>query len=239
MHPRNLNYVLGSIGQGLNEISAKWNQAVPPIQSLVVNKATQLPGEGFDEFLLSKAQFRRLSMRERRLHIDEILRQVFTFPRWQEVLAYYQIAPIKMDYSAILRSAAAFRAGGEGEAHRRLKEYVSKTPSVLGLPPTWIGLTEHPLPSGDRLDVLFNQGIDWVAAEVKPRGSTEEDIVRGLFQCLKYRVVVEAYQAVLGKNQGARVVLVLEGGFPPRLTAMKNMLGIEVMPAVRVPDDFR
>ena len=41
-NPRNLNYVLGSIGQSLERLSKAWKTKVPPIQCLVVNKSTRL-----------------------------------------------------------------------------------------------------------------------------------------------------------------------------------------------------
>ena len=47
-NPRNLNYVLGSIGQSMELLSKSWKEKVPPIQCLVINKATGLPGEGID-----------------------------------------------------------------------------------------------------------------------------------------------------------------------------------------------
>ncbi len=45
-NPRNLNYVLGSIGQSLERLSKAWKTKVPPIQCLVVNKSTGLPPFG-------------------------------------------------------------------------------------------------------------------------------------------------------------------------------------------------
>src|SRR5882762_1786592 len=45
-NPRNLNFVLGSIGQTIIDLSESWKDEVPPIQALVINKATGLPGKG-------------------------------------------------------------------------------------------------------------------------------------------------------------------------------------------------
>ena len=42
-NPRNLNYVLGYIGEALQKLAKKWGVIVPPIQSLVVNKYTGVP----------------------------------------------------------------------------------------------------------------------------------------------------------------------------------------------------
>lgn len=53
-NPRNLNYVLGSIGQTLEHLSKQWKKKIPPIQALVVNKSTGLPGEGVGWFLFKE-----------------------------------------------------------------------------------------------------------------------------------------------------------------------------------------
>ena len=50
-NPRNLNHVLGSIGNSLQHLGQLWRQTVPPIQAVVTNKASGLPGHGFIQFL--------------------------------------------------------------------------------------------------------------------------------------------------------------------------------------------
>ena len=60
-NPRNLNYVLGSIGTTMENLSKAWKNKVPPIQCLVVNKKTGLPGEGIGWFLVKKDDFSSLS----------------------------------------------------------------------------------------------------------------------------------------------------------------------------------
>ena len=50
-NPRNLNYVLGSIGQSLIDLSEAWGETIPAIQCIVINKQTELPGEGIGWFL--------------------------------------------------------------------------------------------------------------------------------------------------------------------------------------------
>src|SRR5262249_3228678 len=53
-NPRNLNYVLGSIGQTIKALSKHWRLDVPPIQCIVINKKTGLPGEGVGWFVSDK-----------------------------------------------------------------------------------------------------------------------------------------------------------------------------------------
>ena len=126
------------------------------------------------------------------------------------------------------------RGGGESARHRRLKEYVRDHPEVLQVPATAeVEKDEFLLPSGDSLDVLFRDGGDWIAVEVKSAISGTSDIRRGMFQCVKYQAVIEAYQTTQNLPQSARTVLVLESTFPVQLTQMKHMLGIEVVDHIR------
>jgi hypothetical protein len=78
-------------------------------------------------------------------------------------------------------------------------------------------------------DVLFRDKDDWIAVEVKASISGVDDIVRGMFQCVKYRAVIEAYQATKSLSQSARTILVLESSLPDALIPLKNILGIEVI----------
>ena len=41
-NPRNLNYVLGSIGTSLRNLGQLWGQEIPAVQALVTNKASGL-----------------------------------------------------------------------------------------------------------------------------------------------------------------------------------------------------
>src|SRR4051794_2827561 len=51
-NPRNLNFVLGCVGTTLEALGNKWNEAIPPLQCIVINKSTGLPGEGIGWFLM-------------------------------------------------------------------------------------------------------------------------------------------------------------------------------------------
>ena len=62
--------------------------------------------------------------------------------------------------------------------------------------------------------------------------SGDADVVRGMFQCVKYRSVLEAQQAADGLPQSARAILVLEAKLPANLRSIKNILGIELVDEV-------
>ena len=231
-NPRNLNYVLGSIGQSLERLSKAWKSKVPPIQCLVVNKSTGLPGEGIGWFLVKKEDFAMLPLRQKRAIVEAELQQVFSYPRWQEVLKALELKPTTSDFSPFV-SKATGGFGGESEDHKALKAYVAQNPRVIGLAAnTPAGATEYLLPSGDSLDVSFNGKKVWVAAEVKSSISAEGDIVRGLFQCVKYRAVMEAVLLTKSRPQNARALLVLESKLPPSLISLRNILGVEVVESI-------
>lgn len=232
-NPRNLNYVLGSIGQSLKRLSKAWKAKIPPIQCLVVNKKTGLPGEGIGWFLVKKEDFATLPLRQKRSIIKAELQHVFSYAQWQEVLKALELEPATSDFSPFISKASGGFGGVESEGHKALKAYVAQNPKVIGLSAnTPTGSTEFPLPSGDSLDVSFYDKKVWVAAEIKSSLSAEGDIVRGLFQCVKYRAVMEAVLLTESLPQNARALLVLESKLPQALIPLRNILGIEVIEGI-------
>lgn len=233
-NPRNLNYVLGSIGTTMENLSKAWEQKIPPIQCLVVNKATGLPGEGIGWFLVKKEEFSSLSRRQKQDIVDAELQLIYSFRKWRDVLKFLSLKPVESDFSILIRKAASFGGGGESDNHKMLKAYVAKRPGSVGLPlGTPHGEVEFPLASGDVVDVCFKDSKDWVAVEVKSSISGDADITRGLFQCVKYKAVLEAMQLASGLPQNVRAILALESSLPSNLVALRNLLGVEVVEAVR------
>lgn len=191
------------------------------------------PWGGIGWFITKKDDFRKLPRRQQRSLVEAELQKVFIYPRWHDVLRELKLRPVKSDFSHLIAQVAAFRAGGESEEHKRLKLYVAAHPESVGLDADVdAGKVEHPLPSGDTVDVLFKDGADWVAVEVKSSISSNLDIARGLFQCVKYRAVIEAVQATQDLDQNARAILVLEGTLPTDLIGVKNTLAVEVVEKV-------
>ena len=79
-NPRNLNFVLGSIGNTLSELGEKWPEKIPPIQALVVNKETALPGEGvhfFDE---------KMDLSQKKAIVRTKWEEVYKYQKWLDVL---------------------------------------------------------------------------------------------------------------------------------------------------------
>ena len=234
-NPRNLNYVLGSIGQTLNNFSEHWDTEVPPIQCLVVNKNTRLPGEGIGWFITDLANYKKLSNKQRRQAVDTELQKIYAFSKWQKVLNDLGLKSISLDFSGLNESASHRKGNGEGKEHMALKEYVAVNPALFGLPATLKpGEQEHLLPSGDSLDVFFKHRKEHIGIEVKSTISDVLDITRGLYQCVKYQAVLEARQAANGEAQNVRTFLVLGGPLPTELLPLKNVLDVEVLEEVEI-----
>jgi hypothetical protein len=236
-NPRNLNYVLGYIGRAIQKLAKTWKTKIPPIQCVAVNKSTGIPGEGIGWFISDLEDFKKRSREERRQIVEIELVKVFNYARWDEVLSAFGLKPVEVQsVIATLKSKAKKNGGvGEREDHRRLKEYVAGNPEVLGLSGFEKGETEFPFPSADRIDVMFKQGKQWVGVEIKGPSSDDGDLVRGLFQCVKYIALLEANIKSDLKKDHARVLMVSARRLPGPLKELKSILGVEVLDGVGVP----
>lgn len=230
-NPRNLNYVLGAIGNAMLELGQEWGIKVPPIQALVVNVGTELPGEGISWFAPDAAAFSNASRRQRRLIVEAMLSEVYTFTRWSDVLGRYGLDPVEPPASVLppVEEILVGVGAGEGEGHRLLKEAIALRPGLLGLPASYApGTVEVSLYSGDRIDVQFRTSTQRIAVEVKPAGAGLCEIVRGMFQCVKYLAVMEAESKAEQEQLDCSVVLALGGEMPAELTGLRAVLGIEL-----------
>ena len=84
--------------------------------------------------------------------------------------------------------------------------------------------TEVVLDSADRVDVVYYGPDSTVAIEVKSSDSDDTDLRRGIFQCIKYRAVMEAMDI----RQDAQVdtVLVTQRSLPSDLRPLLRLHGI-------------
>lgn len=232
-NPRNLDYVLGFIGEALVKLSDKWKISVPPIQSIVINKSTGLPGKGFYNIFPEARKYKHLSNKEKKDVVKQYLRDVFDFNQWDRVLNEFGLAPFQKDFSITNSRVFGYGGGGESKEHKEFKEFVSKNPQLIGFPIRISpGKIEFELPSTDAVDILFANGSELIGVEVKSRISDRNDIIRGIFQCIKYKALIEAMQIVKQKKPNAKTILVLENELPNELISLKNILGVEVIDSI-------
>lgn len=75
--------------------------------------------------------------------------------------------------------------GGEGEDHKKLKDWIANNPQELGFKKVKVAEVEYVFPSGDTADILFKVTNNKDAVvEIKTI-----DVVSGFYQALKYRVL--------------------------------------------------
>ena len=122
-----------------------------------------------------------------------------------------------------------FGFGGEGEQHKELKEYIFDYPEVIGITKYKDKSTEHYLLSGDRIDVWFElkDGSE-IAVEVKSSISSDADILRGLYQCVKYQAIMDAEDSAHDETHDNQVMLVLGGTLSKTNSRIRDCFGIPV-----------
>jgi hypothetical protein len=225
---RNLNFVLGSIGTSLDELGSKWGREVPRLQALVVNQESGLPGEAFMSAYVDPKLPRTATRIVRKQFVDSLLAAVYSYPDWHAVLQHFELAPLPVVSPAVLDAAAAFSPGGEGAEHRALKEFVASHPASVGIRERVLSKTvECPLPSGDCIDVLFHTKRRWIAIEVKPSHAPEHDLIRGIFQCVKYTAVLDALARSQGTLIDVQARLAVGGELTAESRDLAGLLGID------------
>ena len=115
---------------------------------------------------------------------------------------------------------------GEGPNHEALRLWVQKHPErvVKGLRGVETG-TEVELLSGDRVDVVYRTAREVITIEVKSRDSDWADLRRGVYQCVKYRAVMEAQE---GQGSVVRSLLVTESRLPADLNRLAKRLDVSM-----------
>ena len=108
-------------------------------------------------------------------------------------------------------------------------------PNVIGIEDYTEKETEHILLSADRIDVWFKLADgSCVAVEVKSHKSTEADILRGIFQCVKYKSIMDAEDKVHRSEASNSSILVLGGTLSEHNKYYSDMLGVTVIDNVKI-----
>lgn len=219
-----IGYTLGAMGHLIEDIVI--DGCNPPyINSLVVAKSSNLPGDGIKEFYFD---YPFLTTEKKRDFISSEVQRIFDFGnRWEKLLYELKIKP--RDEEGIVTSSLYNPYGSEGSpAHRALRNYIFEHPEFFGITPLY-KYREYPLKSGDAIDVLFEMSDEMLGIEVKSGRSGMDDYERGIFQCVKYQAVLEAENKIQSNAKTVRIFLVLEDSLPKKLIRMRDKLGIIVV----------
>lgn len=87
---------------------------------------------------------------------------------------------------------AGYSAVAESDEHRTLRLWARDNAKQFTGKMGPSGETEWRLPSGDRVDAMHETVDGLWLIEAKSRRSGEDDMERGVYQCIKYRAVAEA-----------------------------------------------
>lgn len=220
-----IGYQLELVSNVLKRLAKECNEDIPTLNTLIINAKTGIPSDGFKEVF--PGYDAKLSIEEKRSLVKKLNSEAINYKNWEWVLASLGLKPkIDIDESS-LRSTFTSVIGGEGPDHKAMKEYVATHPESLGIKTSENGENEHVLLSGDRLDVYFKQAN--IAVEVKPLSSPDPDILRGIFQCVKYKAIIDAEAAYRGEKADGKTILVIEGVLSKANRAIKDCLGIKVV----------
>ena len=204
-----IGWALGSVEDVMQELRDASGENIPTLNALCQNSQTKLPSYGLEYVYPS---YSKMTLVEKRKFIKGINQEAVEYEHWDEVLDALGIEPVKGlsedEWKEILKPVHG--TGGEGKAHKELKEYVKANPHVLGLKNVEVAETEYSLPSGDKLDIYFVlKDGSRIAVEIKPSTSPDSDVSRGIFQCVKYEATMNAMRKLDCKKYPVRALLVV------------------------------
>lgn len=161
----------------------------PLLNALLVNASDKMPGEGIADFFskhYNNSILKKKGIREKneplwRKYSEMATEEVYNYFRWPYIYTeiYKKPYTFKREELRVLYSdccaeenSALGRRGGEGPNHKALRQRVHLNPEEV-FPDKSIqsSRTEHPLPSGDRLDVLYIGIKELFPIEIKSKDS--------------------------------------------------------------------
>ena len=73
-----------------------------------------------------------------------------------------------------------------------------------------------------------------IAVEIKPSTSSDADVLRGLFKCVKYKTILDAEDKIHGEKANNSTILVIGGELSPENRKVQEVLGITVIENVKI-----
>ena len=192
---------VGAVGFALKALGEQWGVRIPPLNVIVVRASDGLPGLGADDVAHYFFKDRGRGMAKNRVaYLKSATQAVFDYgKRWDRVAR-------ALDAELLDPAADSEDAGGdiplpklpkayglESKEHKALKAWVINNPKHFKAYGSFkSGRNEHCLSSGDRLDAYFDNGREYLAVEVKASHASDAELMRGVYQCVKYKAVRRA-----------------------------------------------
>ena len=214
---------LGNVETVMRELRKMTGEEVPTLNALVKTPKEGIPSDGFG---FVYPNYNGLTLSEKLVFVAGINEKAINYQKWDWVLDQLGLQPSKIITEQELEAISVHVGGGEGKEHKAIKEFVYNNPESLGINGVIRNEIEYPLPSGDRLDVYFETSDCRYAIEVKPSTSPDDDITRGIFQCVKYKAVMEAKRKIGYDKYAVKTLLVTASGLSERNKKLAEALNV-------------
>ncbi|MCL6272323.1 hypothetical protein M3P05_20615, partial [Sansalvadorimonas sp. 2012CJ34-2] len=166
----------GVIGDALIETEELWEDIIPPLNAIIVNAETKLPGKGVNYYLekyaVPEEHVSDMSLFDRQALIEEIQADIFAYEYWDDILEEYGFEAF--DDSHVFDEGAdkisppakgGWSDSNECESHKRLKSYIIENPAELEIENVQSTYSEYLFASADRADVVFKTDSNMYAVE--------------------------------------------------------------------------
>ena len=217
----------------------KEEQSAPLLNVLPVRKDSQLPGNGVAGYLAARYPGEKWLKKSRPSEkdpegwkgiVDIAAREVYAYPDWDALYQriYGSCLPKTTHVHAVEKDGLRYDRKGEGENHKALRLWVKENPQEIN--PRFRKVraeTEYSLLSRDRVDVVYFSKKEILAIDVKSIDSNPEDIRRGIYQCVKYRAVLDAMPIGRGRHRPVESWLVTESDIDKALKAEASKLNVK------------
>lgn len=228
---RQMDNILGCVHDVLSTLSKTTGIRIPTLNALAVNDKTKIPSDGFKYVSPGYEKLKKLE--EKLIVVKAYNQEAFDYKeKWDWVLESLELTPFQPNLSSKdcpNLSLKKWGYGGEGKEHKWMKEYICNHPESLNLSNVE-GVQEYMLLSADRIDVLFEQTDgSKIAVEVKPSTAPDDDILRGIYQCVKYKALLDAQDKVHGLKNRNQCFLVMGGNLSQYNRRAADSLNIEVI----------
>lgn len=227
-----IGHVAGSLMDKILEVDPN-----APLINVLITRGNGVPGKGAGHYLATRYRDPKLKRwdsvptQEKIRLVERERKAVLGYRNWDAIFGKLFDPSIRekirdaptneSDYFGKPRGGEA-----ESEEHKRLKRWVAEDPTRIGLSAEFgEGVPECWLESGDKVDVMFSSLNTFRAIEVKSIRSSDEDLKRGIYQCLKYREVKRA--EVKPYEADVDAILVTERPLPSELSERAKLLKIK------------
>jgi len=216
---------LGVIAKIFRDLSFAANKDVPLLNALVINQDSKRPSDGLGDVVDGYYDWDE----DRKIQEAKKLNaKAYAYKDWPWVLKALGLMAYNGSSEESIRKGKYTRGDSEGPYHKALKEYILSHPEEFSIDNIKVKENEHILLSGDRLDVYFQlKDGKQIAIEVKSRISDDADILRGIYQCVKYKAVLSAECQTHGENANVDAFLVSEKDLSEENRKTANMLSVK------------